>query len=305
MLSSSSSSSLIWSLLLVVIVDVKSFTFQHHHNHHVQVATTTNTCTKCNGFIKPSSFITTITSDNTQRNFYGLSTSSSSVLSMSSSSDDEEASSGSSSPRRVRRKRKTTDEGDSTPTTESEAESESDETDDDVEEEEDDDVVDDEEEEEVVVEEPKVVELKQREAPVQLQVQDVREAVGLYDPSEIGKSDDDIKPMSLSDMVSSFGGGSSSSTGPATTTTGGDASELFDRLQAAARRDAEEAGEIFPDGEEEPSSVKKTIINVVGTIITADLVLVLGLLAWFLAGIFFSSFMKDDSVQIAFNSKWS
>ena len=52
---------------------------------------------------------------------------------------------------------------------------------------------------------------------------------------------------------------------------------------------------------EEESSTKDKIFDVISTIVTIDFFLVIGLLAWFLAGIFCSAVLKDDTVQIAFN----
>lgn len=52
---------------------------------------------------------------------------------------------------------------------------------------------------------------------------------------------------------------------------------------------------------EEETSIKDKIFDVISTIVTIDFFLVLGLLAWFLLGIFCSYVLKDDTVQIAFN----
>ncbi|KAL7501269.1 hypothetical protein ACHAWT_011074 [Skeletonema menzelii] len=52
---------------------------------------------------------------------------------------------------------------------------------------------------------------------------------------------------------------------------------------------------------EEETSVKDKFFDVISTIVTIDFFLVLGLLAWFLLGIFCSYVLKDDTVQIAFN----
>jgi parvulin-like peptidyl-prolyl isomerase len=53
-------------------------------------------------------------------------------------------------------------------------------------------------------------------------------------------------------------------------------------------------------GEDEISMGDK-VFDVISTIVTIDFFVVLGLLAWFLAGIFCSYVLKDDTVQIAFN----
>lgn len=56
--------------------------------------------------------------------------------------------------------------------------------------------------------------------------------------------------------------------------------------------------------EESGSGTKATIRNALSTLVTADFFLVCAFLLWFLAGIFCSSVLKDDTVQIAFNSNF-
>ena len=60
----------------------------------------------------------------------------------------------------------------------------------------------------------------------------------------------------------------------------------------------EQTGEDF--SVESPTSLK----NILSTIVTADFFFVCALLVWFLAGIFSSSVLKDDTIQIAFNSNF-
>ena len=60
----------------------------------------------------------------------------------------------------------------------------------------------------------------------------------------------------------------------------------------------EKTGEDF--SVESPTSLK----NILSTIVTADFFFVCALLVWFLAGIFSSSVLKDDTIQIAFNSNF-
>jgi hypothetical protein len=58
---------------------------------------------------------------------------------------------------------------------------------------------------------------------------------------------------------------------------------------------------------EEPDagpSIPAMFKSVVSTIVTIDFFVVCGLLAWFLAGIFCSYIIKDDTVQIAFNGQF-
>ena len=50
-------------------------------------------------------------------------------------------------------------------------------------------------------------------------------------------------------------------------------------------------------------SVPDSFRNILSTIVTVDFFVVCGFLLWFLAGIFCSYILKDDTVQIAFNRK--
>jgi hypothetical protein len=53
--------------------------------------------------------------------------------------------------------------------------------------------------------------------------------------------------------------------------------------------------------EEKEKSMSDTFFEVISTIVTIDFFVVIGLLVWFLAGIFCSSVLGNDAVQIAFN----
>ena len=52
---------------------------------------------------------------------------------------------------------------------------------------------------------------------------------------------------------------------------------------------------------DEETPLKEKILGVVANIVTVDFFVVIALLLWFLAGIFCSYVLKDDTVQIAFN----
>lgn len=52
--------------------------------------------------------------------------------------------------------------------------------------------------------------------------------------------------------------------------------------------------------EEEPT-LGERLSDIISAVVTIDFFVVLGLLAWFLAGVFCSYVLKDDAVQIAFN----
>eukprot|EP00591_Stephanopyxis_turris_P001114 CAMPEP_0195522244 /NCGR_PEP_ID=MMETSP0794_2-20130614/20194_1 /TAXON_ID=515487 /ORGANISM="Stephanopyxis turris, Strain CCMP 815" /LENGTH=323 /DNA_ID=CAMNT_0040651951 /DNA_START=75 /DNA_END=1046 /DNA_ORIENTATION=+ len=79
----------------------------------------------------------------------------------------------------------------------------------------------------------------------------------------------------------------------------------LDALLADARRMRAESGktnngdDILGD-----FSIGDSVKNVISTIITVDFFVVCGLLLWFLAGIFCSYVIKDDTVQIAFNNRF-
>ena len=78
--------------------------------------------------------------------------------------------------------------------------------------------------------------------------------------------------------------------------------DSIEQLLADARsmRSSAKADGQISNGEEE-SSVKDTVFEVISTIMTIDFFVVIGLLVWFLAGIFCSTVLKNDAVQIAFN----
>ncbi|KAL9182838.1 hypothetical protein ACHAXT_004117 [Thalassiosira profunda] len=81
--------------------------------------------------------------------------------------------------------------------------------------------------------------------------------------------------------------------------------ESIEQLLADARSmraSSSSEGQMSDDGE--GSSVKDTVFEVISTIVTIDFFVVIGLLAWFLAGIFFRSAFGNDAVQIAFNNNF-
>ena len=57
-------------------------------------------------------------------------------------------------------------------------------------------------------------------------------------------------------------------------------------------------------GGDDDLTIKDRIGSVISSVVTADFFVVLALLAWFLAGIFCSYILKDDTVQIAFNMRF-
>jgi hypothetical protein len=149
-----------------------------------------------------------------------------------------------------------------------------------------------------------VPELKPREdAAVKLQVQDVRDLVGGGKPTASASSPESFSsPGSAKVSVSS----SAKSSEPDTPSTGiDDALQML--LQDAKEMQAlekKEAGEVTSGSEDEGFSIPDTFKKVLSTIVTVDFFVVCGFLLWFLAGIFCSYVLKDDTVQISFNRKF-
>lgn len=86
------------------------------------------------------------------------------------------------------------------------------------------------------------------------------------------------------------------------TSTPSSSDNSLELLLADAKRMREESGS--EDMEEPEETLKSKVKNVLSTIVTADFFVVCALLAWFLAGIFCSYIIKDDTVQIAFNGMY-
>ena len=84
------------------------------------------------------------------------------------------------------------------------------------------------------------------------------------------------------------------------TATSSSSDNSLEKLLADAKRMREQESGSSDVGEPE-ETLKSKVKNVLSTIVTADFFVVCALLAWFLAGIFCSYIIKDDTVQIAFN----
>jgi len=87
--------------------------------------------------------------------------------------------------------------------------------------------------------------------------------------------------------------------------TGKTRDDSLEQLLADARRmRASSAGNVdggVQSAKETDKAMSDTFFEVVSTIVTIDFFVVIALLVWFLAGIFCSSVLKNDAVQIAFN----
>lgn len=145
-----------------------------------------------------------------------------------------------------------------------------------------------------------IPEVKPREdAAVNLQVKDVRDLVGQYTAST--SSSDAMMSSSVSESTSSASSSTQQQPSP------DDSLEML--LQDAKEMQAlEEKKESSKDAsstsEEGGFSIGDTLKSGLSTLVTVDFFVVCAFLLWFLAGIFCSYILKDDTVQIAFNSKW-
>lgn len=83
-------------------------------------------------------------------------------------------------------------------------------------------------------------------------------------------------------------------------------SSSLDDILADARRLRQEQKDAVASGAQDPEelSIPKLLKGAISNIVTVDFFLVCGLLLWFLAGIFCSYVLKDDTVQIAFNMQF-
>lgn len=59
-----------------------------------------------------------------------------------------------------------------------------------------------------------------------------------------------------------------------------------------------------PEDQEQGYALPENVRNIISKVVTADFFLIIAFFVWFLAGIFCSYILKDDTVQIAFNRKY-
>lgn len=140
--------------------------------------------------------------------------------------------------------------------------------------------------------------------PVEFKVQDVRDLVegGRSEPAAPSKLAELAAMLPTSNQVAAMTSSSSS----ATSKTGSSSfsnNQLDDSLATLLQDAKVMQDEDIP--ESEGDAIKAKIRNVLSTIVTADFFVVCAFLLWFLAGIFCSYILKDDTVQIAFNSKYN
>jgi hypothetical protein len=153
---------------------------------------------------------------------------------------------------------------------------------------------------------PPQEELKSRDSsPVQLQVKDIVEATGGSRSSTEPSAAESILAAGRA-MIGGKGAKKSSSSSSSSSLSNPSAS-MGDSLEqllkdARAMKDEEDDED---EEEEGATGIKATIGKGLSTIVTADFFLVCIFLVWFLAGIFCSSILKDDTVQIAFNNNFA
>ena len=156
--------------------------------------------------------------------------------------------------------------------------------------------------------EPSVPAIKRREdAAVNLQVQDVRDLVGGGSSSSTASSSSSSSStmMAASSSSTSSSSGSTQSTA-VSSTLNPDSLEML--LQDAKEMRALEEQEQKEGGSEVSSSeggfsIPQSFKGILSTLVTVDFFVVCAFLVWFLAGIFCSYILKDDTVQIASNRK--
>lgn len=134
------------------------------------------------------------------------------------------------------------------------------------------------------------VELQSRnDAPVELKIQDVRQVVGgtMADSQQQEQKTSSPQRSTYTDRREDPESGGSN-----------DSLEQMLADAKAMRLDDSSSS----DDKEGDASIQDTVRNALSTIVTIDFFVVCALLLWFLAGIFGSYVLKNDAVQIAFNS---
>lgn len=139
-----------------------------------------------------------------------------------------------------------------------------------------------------------VPDLKPRnDAPVELQIQDVRDVVS--------QSSTPSTPSSSQQQQGSGDAGAPQSSGNLQdNSNAGSVGDSLEQVLAdakAMRKNVEDSA----DDDNEKEAIQETVRNILSTIVTVDFFVVCALLVWFLAGIFGSYVLKNDAVQIAFN----
>lgn len=149
-----------------------------------------------------------------------------------------------------------------------------------------------------------------QDAPVAFAVTDVRNLVGgrTATPSQTSSTSNASERASGGSTSQPTGRSSSetpslSKNSMATSTSSSDEDSLQQLLRDAQAMRGDD-GAVSSSAESDGPSIPKIISSVLSTIVTVDFFVVLGFLLWFLAGVFSSYVLKNDDVQIAFNSNF-
>jgi hypothetical protein len=155
-----------------------------------------------------------------------------------------------------------------------------------------------------IVEQPStadVIQIKRpKDAPVELKVQSVKDVMRSSDVSEAEEPIRSEPPFASGSFLQNFRQASAS---PATKTSLSSTSKENDSLKQLLI-DAQQMQSTQQSSDSSAASETNPIKSILSTIVTIDFFVVCGFLLWFLAGIFCSSVLKDDAVQIAFNSNF-
>lgn len=146
------------------------------------------------------------------------------------------------------------------------------------------------------VEDKPAAPVEPKENTVVMQVQDIRNVVSGVDPTAIDEDDDELGPDEEWEYYDEEEDDEDTEPSSAMKTSRMQ-DESLEQLLADARKMRSTSKPI----EEKEKTMSDTIFEVISTIVTIDFFVVIGLLVWFLVGIFCSSVLKDDTVQIAFN----
>ena len=153
---------------------------------------------------------------------------------------------------------------------------------------------------EPVVEAKEEVVIVEKAKPVEVKVQDIRDVVSgkapviVPEPQPVFEEDDDDELEDDEEYEYYYEEDDKEIIVGTSTTRDNSLEDLL--------ADARKMRESNPEVDE--VSIPGAIKNVISTILTIDFFVVCGFLAWFLAGIFCSYIIKDDTVQIAFNSNF-
>ena len=140
------------------------------------------------------------------------------------------------------------------------------------------------------------------EDPVELQVKNVQELVG--DSTKSATTNKPAVPFPVSDATPSTSNTAASEVSNSNSNLDDSLAQLLEDAKRMQADGDDASSAVGASGEEGSLTVKQQAANIISTIVTADFFVVCGFLLWFLLGIFCSTVLKDDTVQIAFNSNF-